>query len=76
MTTNSDQRTSIKKQPPLQKLKAVIDWELFRKPIEKALSLERSNQSPGGQPPFDKLMRLKILILQRDYNLSDAQCEC
>jgi IS5 family transposase len=62
-----------KKQPPLQKLNAVIDWELFRKPIEKALSIQA--KAPGGRPPFDKLMMFKILILQRYYNLSDAQCE-
>ncbi len=62
-----------KKQPPLQKLNAVIDWELFRKPIEKALAVQA--KALGGRPPFDKLMMFKILILQRYYNLSDAQCE-
>jgi IS5 family transposase len=62
-----------KKQPPLQKLNAVIEWELFRKPIEKALAVQA--KAPGGRPPFDKLMMFKILILQRYYNLSDAQCE-
>jgi IS5 family transposase len=62
-----------KKQPPLQKLNTVIDWELFRKPIEKALSVKA--KSPGGRPAFDKLMMFKIIILQRYYNLSDEQCE-
>lgn len=62
-----------KKQPPLQKLNAVIDWELFRKPIEKALTIQA--KAPGGRPPFDKLMMFKIIILQRYYNLSDEQCE-
>ncbi len=27
-------------QPPLAKLERVIDWELFRKPIEQALYVE------------------------------------
>ena len=27
-----------KHQPPLQKLNEIIDWELFRKPIEEALN--------------------------------------
>jgi IS5 family transposase len=58
----------------LQKLKAVIEWELFRKPIEKALSVQA--KALGGRPPFDQLMMFKILILQRHYNLLDAQCEC
>ena len=62
-----------KKQPPLQKLNTVIDWELFRKPIEKALAIQA--KAPGGRPPFDRLMMFKILILQRYYNLSDEQCE-
>ena len=26
-----------KHQPPLQKLNEIIDWEIFRKPIEEAL---------------------------------------
>lgn len=62
-----------KKQPPLQKLNAVIDWELFRNPIEEALIVQA--KAPGGRPPYDKLMMFKILILQRYYNLSDEQCE-
>jgi IS5 family transposase len=52
----------------------VIEWALFRKPIEKALSVQA--KASGGRPPFDKLMMFKILILQRYDNLSDAQCEC
>ncbi len=41
-----------KKQPPLQKLNAMIDWELFKEPIEKALTIQV--KVPGGRPPFDK----------------------
>lgn len=62
-----------KHQPPLQKLNAVIDWELFRKPIEEAFVVEP--KAPGGRPPFDRLMMFKVLILQRYYNLSDEQTE-
>lgn len=62
-----------KHQPPLAKLNSVIDWEMFRKPIEEALYKEA--KAPGGRPPFDKLMMFKILILQRYYNLSDEQTE-
>lgn len=62
-----------KHQPPLQKLNAVINWEMFRAPIEEALAVEP--KAPGGRPPFDRLMMFKILILQRYYNLSDEQTE-
>lgn len=62
-----------KHQPPLAKLNAVINWEIFRQPIEEAFAIEP--KAPGGRPPFDRLMMFKILILQRYYNLSDEQTE-
>ncbi len=62
-----------KHQPPLQKLNKVINWEIFRAPIEEALYVEP--KAPGGRPPFDRLMMFKIIILQRYYNLSDEQTE-
>ncbi len=60
-------------QPPLSKLNKVINWELFREPIEKALYVEP--KGAGGRPSFDKIMMFKILILQKYYNLSDEQTE-
>lgn len=60
-------------QPPLAKLDKVIDWEIFRKPIEEAIYVEP--KGAGGRPAFDKLMMFKILILQKYYNLSDEQTE-
>ena len=60
-------------QPPLAKLEKVINWEIFREPIEKALYIEP--KGAGGRPPYDKLMMFKILILQKYYNLSDEQTE-
>ncbi len=60
-------------QPPLQKLNKVINWEMFRAPIEEALYKEP--KGAGGRPPFDRLMMFKIMILQRYYNLSDEQTE-
>ena len=59
--------------PPLQRLNEVINWEMFRAPIELAFAIEP--KAPGGRPPFDRLMMFKILILQRYYNLSDEQTE-
>ncbi|MCP4523240.1 MAG: transposase, partial [Candidatus Gracilibacteria bacterium] len=62
-----------KHKPPLQKLNKIIDWEIFRKPIEAALYTE--SKSNAGRKPYDKLFMFKILILQRYYNLSDEQTE-
>ena len=39
-------------QPPLNKLDQVIEWEMFRKPIEEALYVEA--KAPGGRPPYDR----------------------
>ena len=60
-------------QPPLAKLNKVVQWDMFRRPIEEALYVEP--KGAGGRPPFDKLMMFKILILQKYYNLSDEQTE-
>jgi len=59
--------------PPLQRLNAVIDWEMFRPTLEETLYVEP--KGPGGRPSYDKVMMFKILILQRYYNLSDEQTE-
>ena len=59
--------------PPLRKLDSVIDWEMFRQPLEEAFAIEV--KGAGGRPPFDRLMMFKIIILQRYYNLSDEQTE-
>ncbi len=63
-----------KHQPPLQKLNEIIDWELFRQPIEEAL-IKYDRKSNAGRKPYDKLLMFKIIILQRYYNLSDEQTE-
>jgi len=38
-------------QPPLAKLDTVINWELFREPIEQALY--REPKGAGGRPLYD-----------------------
>ncbi|MCP4970095.1 MAG: IS5 family transposase [Arcobacter sp.] len=63
-----------KHQPPLQKLDKIIDWQVFREPIEKALKND-NRKSNAGRKPYDKLLMFKIIILQRYYNLSDEQTE-
>ena len=57
----------------LEKLDAVVDWEIFRKPIERVTVKEA--KGAGGRPPFDSIMVFRILLLQRIYNISDDQTE-
>lgn len=63
-----------KKQDPLERLSAHIDFEFFRKPLEKALRKNGDN-SKGGRPSYDVVLMFKILILQRYYNVSDDAIE-
>ena len=58
---------------PLERLSAVVDFELFRKPLAKAL--KRSDRAKGGRPPYDAVLMFKVLVLQALYNLSDDRCE-
>lgn len=63
-----------KKQDPLERLSSHIDFEYFRKPLEKSL-LKDSDKSKGGRPAYDLILMFKILILQRYYNVSDDAIE-
>jgi len=58
---------------PLERLAAVVDFELFRTPLIQAL--RRSDGSKGGRPPVDPVLLFKILVLQALYGLSDEQAE-
>jgi IS5 family transposase len=58
---------------PLERLNKYIEWEQFRGIVTRIFRKEP--KGPGGRPPFDYLMMFKILILQRMYNISDAQTE-
>jgi transposase len=58
---------------PLEKLNAVVAFELFRQPLAKAL--KRSDGAKGGRPPYDAVMMFKILVLQALYSLGDDQAE-
>lgn len=57
---------------PLIKINKVIKWEMFRKPIERAL---RKDMSKGGRPPYDAVLMYKITMLQQWYGLSDMAAE-
>jgi transposase, IS5 family len=57
----------------LERLNAVVDFELFRTALERAVP--RSDRSKGGRPPFDHVLMFKVLILQASHNLSDERTE-
>jgi IS5 family transposase len=57
---------------PLLKLNDHINFEYFRKELEKIV--KRTSEGPG-RPSFDVVMMFKVLILQRVYDLSDESME-
>ena len=57
----------------LEKLNAVIDWEMFRPILNKALKKDR--KSNAVRPSYDPIVMFKIIVLQREYNLSDDRTE-
>jgi IS5 family transposase len=57
----------------LERINAIVDWEVFRPLLNAALN--RSAREKGGRPPFDAVLMFKILVLQALYNLSDEQTE-
>jgi IS5 family transposase len=58
---------------PLERLAAVVDFEVFRGPLVAAL--RRSVRGKGGRPPYDSVLMFKILVLQALYSLSDEASE-
>jgi transposase, IS5 family len=58
---------------PLEKLNALVPWDVFRKPLTKAL--KRSDGASGGRPPYGPVMMFRIMVLQALYSLSDDQVE-
>ena len=63
-----------KKQDPLEQLSNHVDFEFFRKPLEKFFNKD-ADPSKGGRPAYDCVLMFKILILQRYYNVSDDAIE-
>jgi len=54
-------------------LNNAIDWEIFRPLLVKAL--KKAAKGPGGRPSFDPLLKFKMLVLQRLYDLSNEDLE-
>src|SRR5215469_6202699 len=57
----------------LERLNAVVDFELFRGDLERAVP--RSDRLKGGRPAFDHVLMFRVLILQTSHSLSDERTE-
>ena len=55
----------------LERVKALVDFEIFRPALEAAVS--RADRSKGGRPPFDHVLMFKVLILQANGAYKSAQ---
>lgn len=57
----------------LIRLKAQVDWDGFRPVVEAAFPMRDPRK--GGQPPYDRLLLFKMLVLCRLYHLSAEALE-
>ena len=53
----------------LERVKAVVDFEMFRPALEAAVP--RADRSKGGRPAFDHVLMFKVLVLQAMHALSE-----
>jgi IS5 family transposase len=58
---------------PLERLNAVMDWEIFR-PILDRIDLKQ-RKSAAGRKPRCRVLMFKLLVLQRLHNLSDERLQ-
>lgn len=58
---------------PLEKLDSIMDWEMFREQLTAVC--QKEDNTKGGRPPIDVIIKFKASILRRIYNLSFDQIE-
>jgi IS5 family transposase len=58
---------------PLEKLATTVDFEIFR--AELIAAQGPRDRSKGGRPPFDPVLKFRMLVLQAMHGLSLAQTE-
>lgn len=62
------------KKHALMMLNQVVDWEMFRKPLETLR--DKPRKSPAGAKGYDLVLLFKMLVLKTMYNLSYEEIEC
>ena len=60
---------------PLQRITAVIDFEMFRNDLELLTEIKIRDEKKGGRPAYDVILMFKALLIQHLYNLSDDETE-
>ena len=58
---------------PLEVLAQIVDFEVFRAPLEEALNY--SDGAKGGRPAYDAVAMFKIVILAARHTVSDERME-
>jgi transposase len=58
---------------PLETISRVVDFEVFRPTLEKALAY--GDGAKGGRPPYDPVVMFKVLVLAAQNTVSDARME-
>ncbi len=59
---------------PLERLDAVMDWQLFLPLLSELFSRKNKVIGRGGRPHLDYLMMFKVLLLQRWIGNSFSPC--
>ncbi len=62
-----------KQERGLDRLNAYVDWEAFRPVLESCIKFKEKPK--GGPRPWDLVLMLKILVLQKFHGLSDDETE-
>ena len=59
---------------PLERLSALVDFEMFRPALEEVL-VKKDCKTPAGRPQIDVVLMFKVIFLQRYYGLGDHQIQ-
>lgn len=54
-------------------LNSVMNWEIFRDELTRVC--QKEDKEKGGRPPIDVIVKFKVAVLKRIYNLSYDQTE-
>ena len=61
---------------PLSRLSKWINWERFRPLLDKGFQNDEPAKDPGGRPPFDHVLRFKVLILVMTMSMGGLWIRC